>query len=114
MADTLIPIGSIVRIEETDFLSVVLGYYVDDGEQMFDYLLAPYPTGLASPEHAILADADAIAEGVSRGYLDEEGERTLAAAADYMSAQEKAYVAAGTTLEEAGLLGDSADRFAME
>lgn len=114
MADALIPVGSVVRLDGVSFLAVVVGFYVDDGEQMFDYLLAPYPSGLDDLEHAILADADAIAEVVSRGYLDEDGERALAAAAEAMEAQEKAYVLIGEYLEEKGMVLGSDDSFVME
>ena len=114
MPDALIPVGSVVRLEGTESLAVVLGYYVDDGEQMFDYLLAPHPTGLMGPDSALLADSDAIVAVVSRGYLDEEGERALEAAAEYIAAQAEAFVEAGKVLEEAGLLTGSADSFTME
>lgn len=114
MADALIPVGSVIRLEGADFLAVVLGFFVDDGEQMYDYLLAPYPAGLDDPDHAILANADAIAEVVSRGYLDEDGERVLVAASEMMEAKEKAYVIMGKALEEAGKFGEEADSFSME
>lgn len=114
MADALIPVGSVVRLEGVDLLAVVLGYFVDDGERMYDYLLAPYPVGLDSTEHAILVDAEGIAEVVARGYLDEEGERALTAAAEMMEAKEEAYIAAGRELDAAGLFVDADEAFSME
>lgn len=114
MAETLLPIGSVVRLVGTDFLVVILGYYVDNGEQMFDYLAAPYPMGLDDPDHAILANADAIVEVVARGYLDEDGERALAAAAELMAAREDAYVIMGKALEEAGESGKGLGSFNLD
>ena len=69
-----------------EFLAVVLGYYVDNGEQMYDYLCAPYPAGLDDPSHTIFANSDAIVEVVSHGYLDEQGEEVLKAAVEMMNA----------------------------
>ena len=69
MADALIPVGSVVRLDGVDLLAVVLGYFVDDRERMYDYLLAPYPVGLDSTEHAILVDAEGIAEVVAANLL---------------------------------------------
>ena len=114
MADMLIPVGSIVRLEGAEFLAIVLGYYVDDGERMYDYLLAPYPAGLDDLDHAILADADGVVEIVSRGYADSDGERALTAASELREARERAYVLAGQALEDAGLLGVEDEPFTME
>lgn len=114
MADTLIPVGSVVRLEDASALTVVLGYFVDDGEQLYDYLLAPYPAGLDDPNHALLANADAIVEVVARGYLDDAGEQALAAAAGIMAAKEKLYVTVGKALEESGTLVGEGEAFTME
>lgn len=114
MPETLIPVGSIVRFAGTEYLAVILGYFVDNNEQLYDYLTAPYPAGLSSLEHAILANEDDIAEVVYQGYLDQEGERALQAATDLMKVQERLYVAAGKAFEEAEAAAREASSFKME
>lgn len=114
MIGALLPVGSVVRLDGAEFLAVVLGYYVDNGEQMYDYLCAPYPAGLDDPSHTIFANSDAIVEVVSHGYLDEQGEEVLKAAVEMMNAREEAFVRIGTYLEENGLLGKDDESFTME
>lgn len=114
MIDNLIPVGSVVRLKEVDALVVILGYFPDDGERMYDYFAAPYPTGLASENHAILLDADGVAEVVSQGYLDDMGKKALEAAATVMNAREQAFITIGMALEESGELQQEGDSFRME
>lgn len=104
MLDALIPIGSVVRIAETDVLAVICGFYPDNGEELFDYLAAPYPIGLAGDDYAIFLDQEAIEEVVAPGYLDEQGEGLLKATVEMMNAREQAYVRIGRILDEAGEL----------
>lgn len=114
MLDALIPIGSVVRLEGQDWLAFVLGFYPDNGEQLFDYLLAPYPMGIVGQGDTLLVNAGDIAEVVSRGYLDEQGEEVLDAAVAMMNAQAEAYVKMGKYLENAGKFGEGSDAFGME
>ena len=113
MIDALIPIGSVVRVADESALAVILGFYPDNGDRMFDYLAAPYPTGLAVTGDVLFLDNDAIVEVVALGYLDEQGRNILAKATEVMSAYERAFVKMGKALEEAGRLGDT-DEFSME
>ena len=114
MLNTLIPIGSVIRVEGQDWLALVIGFYPDNGEQMYDYLLAPYPTGIADDTNVFFANSNAIVEVVSRGYLDERGEEVLKAAVEMMNAREDAFIKIGTYLEENGLLGKDDESFTME
>lgn len=102
MLDALNPIGSVVRLDGQENLFVILGFYPNDGEMMYDYLAAPYPAGLADESSALFLNAGAITEIVAQGYLDEQGQKVLAATVELMNAQEAAYIAKGKALEEAG------------
>lgn len=104
MIDALIPIGSVVRLEGQDWLAVILGFFPNDGNLVSDYLAAPYPTGLLSEDNVAFVNADAIAEVVSHGFLDEQGEEVLTVLADLKNAEEELYVTIGRKLAEQGLV----------
>lgn len=98
MPSNLLPVGSVVRLEGTGALVMVLGFVpqLDDGQA--DYLGTPYPQGLVSEDAALAFDANAVAEVVHQGYWDVEGDAALAAvrryrdAADELATQFEAFV----------------------
>ena len=104
MIEALIPVGSVVRLVESDFLAIICGFYPDDGEQMYDYLAVPYPFGLTSPDALLFLDEGAVTEVVAPGYADEHGQEVLAAAVEMMNAREEAFIAIGEELEKEGSL----------
>lgn len=111
MPSTLLPVGSVVRLQGADALVMVLGFQPQLDEGSADYLGAVYPQGLVSDDAALAFDADAIAEVVHRGYWDDEGDAALQAvrrvrdAADDVRRQMEEFVA-GLTIERIKELHD--------
>ncbi len=103
MIEALIPVGSVVRLAESDFLGMICGFYPDNGEQMYDYLAVPYPYGLTSPDALLFLNEDVVTEVVAPGYVDEQGQEALAATVEMMNAQEELFIAIGEQLEKEGV-----------
>ena len=86
MPDTILPVGSVVRLAGTDALVMVLGFEPRFGNDYADYLGVAYPQGLVSDDAALAFDADAVAEVVHQGYWDDEGDEALAAVRRFRAA----------------------------
>jgi hypothetical protein len=86
MANSLLPVGSVVRLEGADALVMVMGFQPQLEDVSADYLGVVWPQGLVSDDAALAFDADAVAEVVHRGFWDEEGEAALAAVRRYRDA----------------------------
>lgn len=86
MVSGLLPIGSVVRLEGTDTLVMVIGFKPESDGVEADYLGVVYPQGLVSDDAALVFDADAVAEVVFRGFWDEEGEAARDALRAYRDA----------------------------
>jgi hypothetical protein len=73
--DGLLPIGSVVLLEESTHRVMVIGYYQQllDGEdaKIFDYVSCLYPEGFLSAEQNLLFDHGQIAKVYSVGYQDD-------------------------------------------
>lgn len=73
--EQLLPIGSIVELEEgEDSRYMVAGYYPVNGERTGDYVAVPYPGGIRQTKELCMLDKESIEKVLWRGYLDEEGE----------------------------------------
>lgn len=86
MPNELLPVGSVVRLEDADALVMVIGFKPTFDDVEADYLGVIYPQGLVSDDAALAFDADTISEVVSRGYWDEEGEAARSALRRYRDA----------------------------
>ncbi|GEN48303.1 DUF4176 domain-containing protein [Ligilactobacillus pobuzihii] len=78
--NTLLPLGSIVYLEEGTVKLMVVGrgaVFNDDGDDKYsDYVGVEYPSGI-DPENALFFNNDDIDKIVFRGYEDDEEERYL-------------------------------------
>ena len=86
MPNELLPVGSVVRLEDADAFVMVIGFKPTFDDVEADYLGVIYPQGLVSDDAALAFDADTISEVVFRGYWDEEGEAARAALRRYRDA----------------------------
>ena len=86
MPNELLPVGSVVRLEDADAFVMVIGFKPTFDDVEADYLGVIYPQGLVSDDAALAFDADTISEVVFRGYWDEEGEVARAALRRYRDA----------------------------
>lgn len=84
--ESVLPVGSVVKIESLDALVMVIGYEPSMEDMMAEYLGVIYPMGLISDQSAVAFDGSTIEEVVFTGYLDEEGERGFAAVRQYHDA----------------------------
>ncbi len=78
---TYLPVGSVVLLKGATKKVVVLGYAVkEDGEdKIWDYLGAPFPTGVIKSDMNLLFDKEQIEEVVHVGYKDEDSVNFLEA-----------------------------------
>lgn len=67
------PIGSIIKIKDTDSLFMIAGFLpkLENGKT-YDYFAVPYPLGLVSFDEYICLDSDIIGEVVFEGYSDDK------------------------------------------
>ena len=79
MPSSLLPVGSVARLQGSDALVMVLGFQPQLEDDDADYLGVVYPQGLVSDDAALAFDADVVAEVVHQGYWDDEGEAALEA-----------------------------------
>ena len=82
----LLPVGSVVRLQGTDALVMVMGFQPQVANVQADYLGVPYPVGLVTNDAALAFDAEAVAEVLHRGFWDAEGDAALAAVRRYRQA----------------------------
>ncbi|WEV56421.1 DUF4176 domain-containing protein [Ligilactobacillus acidipiscis] len=78
--NTLLPLGSIVYLEEGTVKLMVVGrgavFNDDGGDKYSDYVGVEYPSGI-DPENALFFNNDDIDKIVFRGYEYDEEERYL-------------------------------------
>ena len=86
MANGLLPVGSVVRLEGGDTLVMVIGFQPRFDDVQADYLGVVYPQGLVSDDAALAFDTDAVAEVVFRGFWDEEADAAREALRAYRDA----------------------------
>lgn len=75
MDDTLLAIGTIVKLKNIDAVDMmILGYYPIDKDmnEMYEYLAVIYPQGILNENSFFLLNSTDIAEVVYQGYADEE------------------------------------------
>ncbi|MBQ9644271.1 MAG: DUF4176 domain-containing protein [Lachnospiraceae bacterium] len=72
--DSLLPIGSVVKVQDFDPLLLVIGSNVSDpvSGRVYDYCACIYPAGYISEDQIVSFDHAAIEEIYAVGYLDEE------------------------------------------
>lgn len=85
----LLPMGSVVRLQGTDALVVVMGLLPQTEDGQADYLAVPYPMGLVANDGALAFDADAVAQVVHEGFWDQQGETALEALRRYRQATDE-------------------------
>ena len=86
MANGLLPVGSVVRLEGGDTLVMVIGFQPRFDDVQADYLGVVYPQGLVSDDAALAFDTDSVAEVVFRGFWDEEADAAREALRAYRDA----------------------------
>ena len=59
---TLLPIGSVVLLNEGEKKLMIIGILQRNGEEVFDYVGCPYPEGLLDSENLFLFNHKDIAE----------------------------------------------------
>lgn len=59
---TLLPIGSVVLLNEAEKKLMIIGILQRNGEEVFDYVGCPYPEGLLDSENLFLFNHKDIAE----------------------------------------------------
>lgn len=59
---TLLPIGSVVLLNEAEKKLMIIGILQRNGEDVFDYVGCPYPEGLLDSENLFLFNHKDIAE----------------------------------------------------
>ena len=68
---TLFPVGSIVKLKDEDFNTVIIGYGgANVEEKVFDYIGLPSPMGMIDKNAIRLFDDAQIEQFVYMGYLD--------------------------------------------
>lgn len=59
---SLLPIGSVVLLNEAEKKLMIIGILQRNGEEVFDYVGCPYPEGLLDSENLFLFNHKDIAE----------------------------------------------------
>ncbi len=89
-AENMLPIGSIVRLEENKkYCFAVVGYGLKIQEHCFDYVGVFYPLGEKDDETVRPFDTENISEVLFKGYTGPEG-RTFSVTSQFvLAAQQK-------------------------
>ena len=69
-----LPIGTIVKLETVDKLTIIAGYFPRGGAKngpVWDYSAFPYPEGMIDNDKIVQFDNEAIEKVVVMGYQDE-------------------------------------------
>ncbi|AJH72613.1 MULTISPECIES: DUF4176 domain-containing protein [Bacillus] len=68
----LLPIGTVVKLEEIEQFVMIIGRMVVSADKRdFDYVGVPYPVGYLGDEKVLCFNHDKIVEEIHRGYLNE-------------------------------------------
>lgn len=75
--DTMLPLGSILRLKGAKQNVVVIGYAViEEGDvKPWDYLGCPYPTGVIASDQNLLFNTEDIAKVTFLGFTSEEDKK---------------------------------------
>ena len=73
----LFPLGTIVTLKEHEGPIMIMGYYQNVNDRVYDYIGVPYPQGFISKNAALVFDHSALDLLVSKGYEDEEAKQFL-------------------------------------
>ncbi|MBQ8132334.1 MAG: DUF4176 domain-containing protein [Bacilli bacterium] len=77
LKDTMLPLGSVLRLKGAKQNVVVIGYaVVEEGDvKVWDYLGCPYPTGVISSDQNLLFNIEEIDRVIFFGYSAEEDKK---------------------------------------
>ncbi|WP_369903344.1 DUF4176 domain-containing protein [Bacillus manliponensis] len=68
----LLPIGTVVKLEEVEPLIMIIGRMVISADKRdFDYVGVPYPVGYLGDEKVLCFNHDKIVEEMHKGYMTE-------------------------------------------
>ncbi|MGH1281023.1 DUF4176 domain-containing protein [Bacillus basilensis] len=68
----LLPIGTVVKLEEIEQFVMIIGRMVVSADKRdFDYVGVPYPVGYLGDEKVLCFNHDKIVEEMHRGYMTE-------------------------------------------
>lgn len=74
----LLPVGTIVQMKkENSVLMMILGFYPQNQQQIYDYVAVIYPQGIVNDEAFFLINHDEIKKVVFMGYTDETTNKFL-------------------------------------
>ena len=86
--DELLPLGSVISLvgeEEQRFL--VIGYYPEDDEESYDYLLTLYPQGMFEIPCMVMANSETIESVCVKGFANEASREMLSDISELMKDQ---------------------------
>jgi len=68
----LLPIGSVVKLEDLEQVIMIIGRMVVSADKRdFDYAGVPYPVGYLGDEKVLCFNHDKVVEEMHRGYMTE-------------------------------------------
>ena len=75
----LLPVGSVVLLEEATRYVVIIGYApVEEGsDKVWDYLGCAYPIGVIGTDKNLLFNRDKIEKIIYTGFVDDEGTKFI-------------------------------------
>lgn len=71
-AKNLLPIGSVVKMKDTDKKFSIIGILVNNDGRMYDYISVPYPEGYIDAKHMFVFNHKDIETVQYLGYMDSE------------------------------------------
>lgn len=71
-AKNLLPIGSVVKMKDTNKRLSIIGILVNNDGRMYDYISVPYPEGYIDAKHMFVFNHKDIETVEYLGYMDSE------------------------------------------
>lgn len=87
--DKLLPIGSVVLLNDADKELMVIGILPVNGEEKYDYMAVMYPEGYISDKYVFLFNHDDIAEVKYIGFMDASYQMFRSGLASVLSVEEE-------------------------
>lgn len=77
----LLPLGSVIKINNSEALFMIMGYFPssEENDEIYEYMGVPYPLGFRPDDEIFMFDGDAIGEVLFAGYENELSKQYLEA-----------------------------------
>ena len=86
--DELLPLGSVISlVGEVEQRFLVIGYYPEDDEKSYDYLLTLYPQGMFEIPYMVMANSEMIESVCVKGFANEASREMLSDISKLMKGQ---------------------------